>query len=303
MLDTGNISVSNVALVLRDEWGRWKCMKRLKDVIDVIITEYGFDINAVEHGDTVLNKMCCSCIRLTCNDAKNFIPHAITSLVEAGARPELKSREDLLTQFIRHYSPARAETHMAWGSVIDFVTTLLKHGAKLNTILRWPYKEDSNEVELESDALDHVLHYRDSWEFDHQLIVLLLVHGACLKIIHVGIILLELAWLRHDGQHTRPLTEKYKRLLRYMRCAGSKFHFSLENHRWIEDIMEFTVYKEVMEHKRMLETQPGSLQFQCRRVIRQQMSIAADGKSILDGIDDLPLPAMLRDYLKLKDAE
>ena len=50
-----------------------------------------------------------------------------------------------------------------------------------------------------------------------------------------------------------------------------------------------------------LEPPPESLQFRCRRVIRLRMSIAADGKSILDDIDDLPLPAILCDYLKFKD--
>ena len=57
----------------------------------------------------------------------------------------------------------------------------------------------------------------------------------------------------------------------------------------------------IRKYLRKLEPRPESLQFQCRRVIRRQMSIAADGKSILDGIDDLPLPAILCDYLKFKD--
>ena len=54
-------------------------------------------------------------------------------------------------------------------------------------------------------------------------------------------------------------------------------------------------------YAQLLEQHPQSLQFQCRRVIRHQLSIANDGKSILDGIDDLPLPAILCDFLKFKD--
>ena len=63
------------------------------------------------------------------------------------------------------------------------------------------------------------------------------------------------------------------------------------------------VVEDYMSVIRKFEQRPESLQFQCRRVVRERLSIAADGKSILDGIDDLPLPPILRDYLKLKDAE
>ena len=99
-----------------------------------------------------------------------------------------------------------------------------------------------------------------------------------------------------------------KRLLKYLRNTGCElkyYGFALSQVSQIEQeqVRKAKVSTEFLEYIWSLEPRPESLQFQCRRVIRQQMSIAADGKSILDGIDDLPLPATLHDYLKLKDAK
>ena len=69
------------------------------------------------------------------------------------------------------------------------------------------------------------------------------------------------------------------------------------------ELDEMKTLEKIRFYIRSLDPLKKSLQFQCRRVIRQQMSIAADGKSILDGIDDLPLPVFLIGYLKFKDAD
>ena len=82
--------------------------------------------------------------------------------------------------------------------------------------------------------------------------------------------------------------------LRFQKDSAFLYHHSLRN---------IDTREGINKNIQSLEPRPESLQFQCRRVIRLQMSIAADGKSILDGIDDLPLPPILLDYLKLKNAE
>ena len=85
-----------VLLVLRREWRRWRCVFKLRDIIKVFVNEYGFDVNAVENGDTLLDKLCC--YKMADN-----IPPILTSLVEAGARPELKGEYDVITQCVKRY--------------------------------------------------------------------------------------------------------------------------------------------------------------------------------------------------------
>ena len=46
------ISVREVSHVLIDEWRRWKSVAQIKDIIQVAVNEYRFDVNAVEDGVT-----------------------------------------------------------------------------------------------------------------------------------------------------------------------------------------------------------------------------------------------------------
>ena len=52
-----------------------------------------------------------------------------------------------------------------------------------------------------------------------------------------------------------------------------------------------------------VEPAPESLQFACRGVIRNELMYAADGRSILRAVAQLPLPGLLRDYVSLGDLD
>ena len=87
------ISVHDVSQVLMDVWNNRKCVTTLKEVINVLINKFGFDVNAAkdDDGNTVLDTECNYLVVTRSN-----LP-IIRSLVEAGARPELKNdRQDLL---------------------------------------------------------------------------------------------------------------------------------------------------------------------------------------------------------------
>ena len=143
-----------------------------------------------------------------------------------------------------------------------------------------------------------------------QLAVLLIVHGACVNSTSIEPLLLDDINIWNDSCifGDKMDTGEFQRLLRYLRCAASELlgMTSIIAAIKSQDAVlspPMQAVKELCVYASTLEPRPESLQFQCRRVIRRQMSIAADGKSILDGIDDLPLPAILLDDMKLKDAE
>ena len=303
------VSVWIVSRLLKGEWLRWRSVVLIQIVI-VAVKEYGFDVNAVENGETVMDKICAS------HEPDVVLP-ILASLVEAGARPQLKY-DDIIIQCIQLCLFGKRRQENACGYLVDYITFLLKHGAKLNDVQR-----TQRGVKLESHGLRYLLKtpgIPHDWGRDYvRLTVMLLVHGACVDPKHVMTSLLESKYAASSfkenprGHRVQMSPDDCNRLMRYFRSTGFKGYSSLFNRyknsqrkkKHLSDInlQKMKKIQRIRKYLRKLEPRPESLQFQCRRVIRQQMSIAADGKSILDGIDDLPLPPILRDYMKLKDAE
>ena len=287
------ISEYHIPRILMDEWKRSYSISKLKSVIEFHFNEGGFDINAKDgNGYTVLDKICCNIYNIY------VAPPVIALLVEAGARPELTDKYDIITRCFYHFRMAwlqSKDSKVDRGALIDCVATLLTHGAKLNDV-HWT---DSG-VRLHSDSLNDLINGHGLIFLGYELVILLLVHGACLDNSVAVVEFLPCKASRDDA-----ITRDY-RLLRYLRFAGFELRFSRYT-RDDSDNIERTrapqVFKDMLAYAKTFEPPPESLRFQCRRVVRQQMAIAADGKSILDGIDDLEIPVTLHDYLKLKDAE
>ena len=76
------VSVREVSHVLIDEWRRWKSLPQIKDIIHIAVHGFDFDVNAVEDGESVLDKICRN------HHADITLP-IVTSLVAAGATPVL----------------------------------------------------------------------------------------------------------------------------------------------------------------------------------------------------------------------
>ena len=130
--------------------------------------------------------------------------------------------------------------------------------------------------------------------------------------VHVDFLMQHMGFSDTTYGTTLASNDDCQRLVRYMYFAGCKLYsYQLAYFKQCEPRFQLSdrfspfmkQVDDMLAYSKSLEPRPDSLQFQCRRVIREQMSIAADGKSILDGIDDLPLPVILHDYLKLKNAE
>ena len=306
------LSVHNVAERLVEEWRRSRSVQKLKEVINTMITVHGFDFNAVI--EDRVNVMDTICLDFLYTDAK--LPIA-RSLIEAGAMPECKLGYCLILWCIapyiratKHCNPSSKNNVLLGDTdcdfIVDGVTILLKHGARINTVQR---KESG--VKLKSLCLSFLLSWRSTDGCVNRnrfpLIILLLAHGACVTSVDADI-LLEITghWVCSG---TKATEEDGKRLLRYLRSAGCRLcspmmRDHITDSEWNMDLFDKLVTVQAMlRYTKSLERHTQSLQFQCRRVIRHQLSIANDGKSILDGIDDLMLPPILLDYMKFKDAE
>ena len=244
----------------------------------------------------------------------------VTSLIKIGARPELNGGYDIITECIRPYQFMLPVAEITSGSLVDNVTILLKHGAKLNDVQR-----TESGVMLTSHSMRLLLSMNIlplTWSSEYvRLVILPLVHGAVVDSTCIMPLLLTLAFealltrgvctitpctvciLRDDRLrlmrylHSSGFTGNSPHLDEYEECQRENIPIQEENLLRMHALLEMRTYV------RSLEPRPESLQFQCRRVIRKQMSIAADGKSILHGIDYLQIPVILRDYLKLKDAD
>ena len=299
---TDSVSTCEVTYVLKHNWQKWKCVSRLNCAIHILVNKYGFDVNAVEHGKTVLDKIC---------DDKKIILPIVTSLVEAGARPELNGDHDVVAKCFQPEVFGRNAFTFFFDPIVIYVEILLKHGAKPNELQR-----TESGVKLTSRCLEylltaHLYPYRSYREYT-QVAELLLVHGACVEPVHMMSALVDLSYVLHL-HWTRAFKNDCLRLLSYFRCAGfSSRHARFKRYDPVQlatlrlSLMNsetIKVLRYLRAHIRSLDQRPESLQFQCRRVIRRQMSIAADGKSILDGINDLEISTILRNYLKLQDAE
>ena len=304
--DPSDISASKLLSVLKEEWRREKSVSKLRDVMHVVVVENDFDVNAVDDSDkTLLDKICSGGER----DVKLPI---IRSLVESGARPKLKTGQDLIIMCIKLYTSMRRDEKKKCGSVVDYVEMLLRHGAKLNTLVR-----KNGDVKLHSPCLDYMLKKADSMikslrrGFVH-LAVMLLVHGACVEYVNVD----QLVTSYPDSYDRHRLTmsrDDWQRIVKYLRCMGCKLDSPvLDHYDCCQQAQHSTAFQmlpfvkpieEVLVYMKSLGQRPDSLEFQCRRVIRRQVSISAGGKCIIYGIDELPLPAIKRDYLKFTDAE
>ena len=191
----------------------------------------------------------------------------------------------------------RCHFEVGYGFLVECVTSLLKHGAKLNEVQR-----TESGVKLESNCLTKLLatpacvHFWDSNYLETA--ILLLIHGACVAPARVITTLTNRMLDQEVRLHPNPEGHSYQRFLRYFRCSGF-IRYKDPVYTNTQHQRQFGLSTQTLSLKPLQE----SLEFKCRRVIRQQMSIAADGKSILDGIDDLQLSVNLRGYLKFEDAE
>ena len=296
------LSVVEVSHRLKEEWRRWKSVSKLKVVINVITHDHSFDLNTVEDGDTVLD------ILSWINGRAALLP-MVASLVEAGARPEI-TRDLIMIRCIENHLRVCLPDKISCRSPVHFMTILLNHGATLNEV-HWTERG----VNINSRCLRYLLLDRGvpyGCPDYVELAILFLVHGAYIHPKYLVPYWFDATHAVEPDDDTE-LLKDYKRLLRYFRFTGHKsLSVLLCNEKvwkWeviqcsAEHVQSVGILTQVREYFQSLEPRPESLQFQCRRVIRKRLIIAADGKSILNGIDDLPLPVILCDYLKFKDVE
>ena len=101
----------------------------------------------------------------------------MTSLIKAGARPELNGGCDIITECIRPYQSMLPGVEITSGSQVDNLKALIKHGAKVNEVQR-----AESGVTLTSHSMRLLLSMNIlplTWSSEYvRLVILPLVHGA-----------------------------------------------------------------------------------------------------------------------------
>ena len=128
-----DIDVNNLPRVLTHEWRKSKSVPKLKAILNDVVNECGLRFYDLQGNERSMDKICCC--RVT-----DKMPPIITSLVKVCAIPdlipELKCRYDVIKECIKGYDFGDQRRRLVPGSVVDYVTVLLKHGAKLNKVKR-----------------------------------------------------------------------------------------------------------------------------------------------------------------------
>ena len=304
-LSSSELSAHHVAHVLEQEWRNSHSVAKVQELIDFVVTEYGFELDlcdaSYDDGDgwSLLDYLCSG-------DRLDFEPAVVAAVVSSGAAPVLhRGRRDVVEQVIRKYAKGERHKSPDWRQAAEYIDVLLHGGAHVNRVT---YCDDG--WRLFSESLHYFFHVSKKKSLDVlccnneylRLLLPLIQHGAYVDCEAAAECLWKSTDDFFDWEDSPDLSDLQIELAKNLRNAGlavSTFDNCLSKAlRSSLSAKQRPLAMQQLFHA--VEPPPERLQFLCRLVIRRQLMIAQEGRSILAAIDELPLPPVISSYIQLQ---